>query len=179
MKILTYPHPTLDQKADLVSLPLDPKTQELIRNMFATVDGQGIGLAAPQVGVSKQICIIHLDPEIATKKDKDLDIVMINPNITFYSEVETLMIEGCLSFPEQYYEIVRPANISVEFETISNLKEFLDGKKAQTKKKTLMASGWMSRVVQHEVDHLNGDLFIHKGGKKLEPETVNQDLVVE
>jgi peptide deformylase len=167
MQIITYPNPILDQKADKVELPLSESMQKLIRDMFVTVEGKGIGLAAPQVGVSKQLCIIHLDPEIASKKDKNLDIVIMNPEITFYSDVKNRMVEGCLSFPDQYYEIIRPANISVDYDTITNLGQFLKGGvEPVVKRKTLLASEWMSRVIQHEVDHLNGNLFINMGGRE-------------
>lgn len=178
-KIITYPNPILEHPAKLVGLPLSLEIQNLIKEMFLIVDGQGIGLAAPQVGESYKICIIHLDPEIAGKKDKILDFVMINPRINFYSEVKSLMVEGCLSFPDQYYEIFRPANIIVEFETIANLDEFLRGQAPQIITKTLNASGWMSRVIQHEVDHLNGKIFTNLGGQKLSPQTASTKSIVD
>ncbi|MEM1312669.1 MAG: peptide deformylase [Patescibacteria group bacterium] len=167
LDIVTYPNSILDSEAKKVDFPLDQETKDLIKNMWNTVKDQGIGLAAPQVGVNKQICIIHLDPELSDKHTKDLDFVMINPRITFYSQLEQQMIEGCLSFPEQYYEIWRPANIVVEY---------LDEK---GKKKTLKAKDWLSRVIQHEVDHLNGKLFINMGGNKITQQDIRNKKVVD
>jgi len=165
LKILTYPAQTLIKKADKLEFPLDVNTKDLIKKMWATVKRQGIGLAAPQVGVGKQICIIKLSEDEALAKDfKQADFLMINPRITFYSKIANEMVEGCLSFPGEFYKIVRPANIIVEF---------FD---EQGKKNTLRAKSWLSRVIQHEVDHLNGNLFINQGGTKLELEDIkNQE----
>ncbi len=181
LKIITYPDPVLTQVAAKVKLPLNDQDKTLIRDMFTTVDGLGIGLAAPQVNVSKQICIINLDPEIADKKDKILHFVMINPEITFFSQTRNQMIEGCLSFPNQYWEIIRPANINVEFTTIANLEEFLEDSSSEPilVKKSMSARNWMSRVIQHEVDHLNGDLFIEMGGRKISKKELMESEYVE
>lgn len=181
LKITTYPKPVLDQVAPQVELPLDVKTKTLIKEMYLTVEGKGVGLAAPQVGVSLQLCIIKLDPEMVKKKFKDLEFVMINPKISFFSELESNMVEGCLSFPNQYYQIWRPSNITVEFTTIKNFKEFVQGKGVEPilVKKVINANEWLSRVIQHEVDHLNGKLFINLGGKKIEPEESEKHQIVD
>lgn len=163
LSIVTYPNPILEQESSLVSFPLDTETRELIANMWFTVKEQGIGLAAPQVGVNKQICIISLSQdqellkEVKKYKLKQADFLMINPKIIWQSELQNLMIEGCLSFPGEYWKIWRPANISVEFYNEEGQKQILKNLK-----------GWLARVIQHEVDHLNGKLFIKKGGIKLE-----------
>lgn len=181
LKIITYPNPILDKSSEKVKIPLTPQTQDLIRQMYDTVEGIGVGLAAPQVGLNLQICIIRLDPDMAFKKDKDLEFVIINPEITFYSAVKNQMIEGCLSFPKQYYDILRPANIIVKFETIANFKEFVKNPNVQPKIKTqtLKVGGWMSRVIQHEVDHLSGKLFINLGGKKLKTDKLDGRQVID
>jgi peptide deformylase len=181
LPIITYPNKILSQKAAMVEFPLDLKTKELIKNMWQTVEDKGVGLAAPQVNVSKQLCIIRLDSEMANKKDKKLEFVMINPKITFYSEVQKNMIEGCLSFPDQYYEIKRPLNICVEFWTIANFAEIIQNpnKKEILKKQQLKATNWMARVIQHEVDHLNGELFIFKGGQKIESKDLNGREIID
>ncbi len=181
MKIVTYPNPILENVSAKVELPLSDEDKFLISEMWKEVRDTGIGLAAPQVGVNKQICIIHLDPEIADKKDKKLDFVMINPEITFYSELEVSMVEGCLSFPDEYWEIYRPANIIVQFQTISNFENVLKNPstKAIVKTENLKAKGWMSRVIQHEVDHLNGKVFIKLGGKKLKTEDLQGRKVID
>lgn len=163
LDIITYPHPILDQQAAPVSFPLDQATKALIADMWTTVQDLGVGLAAPQVGVSKQICIIHLsEAEKDNKQLKQKDFVMINPVIIFSSELESLMIEGCLSFPQQYYEIWRPSNITVEY---------FD---EHGKKHTLRAKEWLARVIEHEVDHLNGKVFIKMGGRKVEDKDLKE-----
>jgi peptide deformylase len=165
LPIVTYPHPTLLSQADVVNFPLDHETKTLIKDMWATVRGQGVGLAAPQVGVSKQICIIYLSESERGAQAKD--IVMINPKITFYSQKEHEMVEGCLSFPSEYYKIWRPANIHVEYQDETG------------KRHVLKAKDWLSRVIQHEVDHLNAKLFINLGGIKLDPKDFDDDQIVD
>lgn len=179
LDIITYPNPVLDQVAKDVELPLNLEIQTLIRQMYETVEGKGVGLAAPQVGVSLQLCIIKLDPDMVKKGFKNLEFVMINPKVTFFSEVKNQMVEGCLSFPNEYYQIVRPANIGVEFTTIKNFKEFISGSKPVLVKKKLIAGDWLSRVIQHEVDHLNGKLFINLGGKRIKDEEKDQHTIVD
>jgi len=179
MKILTYPNPVLDKVAQSVKFPLSQETCDLIRNMYKFVQKKGVGLAAPQVGVGLQICIINMsDDKAIAKKFKNPDFVMINPQIIFESEVKSLMIEGCLSFPEEFWKILRSANITTKFETISNWKEFLRGDKPIIKKQTVMSKEWLARVILHEVDHLNGKLFINMGGEKLPPEKVSNEKIV-
>jgi peptide deformylase len=163
--IVTYPNPILERKAEEVTFPLDQETQELIQDMWNTVKGKGVGLAAPQVGVSKKICIINADE--AELEEKFENVTLINPVITFESDIQHLMVEGCLSFPEQYYEIWRPANIIVEYYNE-------DGKK-----KKLRAGNWMSRIIQHEVSHLNGDLFINMEGRKLDEKDLAGVTIVD
>ena len=173
MKILTYPNPILDQVAAKVNLPLSLENQNLIRQMHKFVQKKGVGLAAPQIGGSLQMCIINLsDDQSLAKKYKTPDFVMINPQIIFESQVKSLMVEGCLSFPGEYWKIWRSANITASFDTIYNWKEFLNGATPIMKKqKNLVAKEWLARVILHEVDHLAGKLFINMNGEKLPPET--------
>ncbi len=161
LPIVTYPNPILESKAQEVIFPLNQESKTLIKNMWATVKGIGVGLAAPQVGVSKQICLIHLKEVEKGKQAKD--ILMINPKITFFSELEAQMVEGCLSFPGEFWKIWRPANIIVEYQN------------EQGKKQKLRASGWISRVIQHEIDHLNGEIFIKRGGEKIEEKELQDE----
>jgi peptide deformylase len=168
LKIYSYPTQILQAKSQKVEFPLSAQTKNLIRDMWETVEDKGVGLAAPQVNESLQICIICLDPEMLPKNQKiKNNFVLINPEIVFYSQVECKIIEGCLSFPSEYYEIQRPQNIVVNYQDEK-------GKLQQIK-----ASGWLSRVIQHEVDHLNGELFINKGGRKIEPEKVDKSKIVD
>ncbi|GAB4147737.1 MAG: peptide deformylase [Patescibacteria group bacterium] len=165
LKIVKYPDEILTKKNEIVSFPLSGDIKRLINEMWQTVKDKGVGLAAPQVGANYKLCIIHMSEDNSNKANQDF--VMINPEITFYSQAEALMVEGCLSFPNQYYEIWRPQGIRVKFQD----------EKGRWKEKTF--SGWMARVVQHEVDHLNGELFINKGGRKIEEDQVDKDKVVD
>jgi peptide deformylase len=183
MKILTYPNPILEQVAKPVNIPLKEDEIDLIKEMWRAVQKIGVGLAAPQVGVSKQIFIIHMSEDSDIKKQvKEPDFVVINPKITFYSQLEAEMIEGCLSFPEEYWKIWRPANISLEYDTISNFQDFIkqNAKPIYKKRKRLNAKEWLSRIIQHEYDHLQGKIFTKKGGIKLskkDMELLNEKVV--
>lgn len=180
MKILTYPNTILDQVAKTVEFPLSGEVCDLIRNMYKFVQKKGVGLAAPQVGQSLRICIINLSEDKAlSKKYKNPDFVMINPEIIFESELKALMIEGCLSFPDEFWKIWRSSNIGVKFETISNWQSFLKGEKPKIKTQTLMSKSWLARVILHEVDHLNGRLFINMKGEKLPPEKLENEKIVD
>ena len=155
-KIITYPNPILEHPTQNVLFPLDDHSKSVISDLWELVKGKGVGLAAPQIEENLNICIITLaeNPEEA-KKSKISDILMINPQITFFSEVKSRMIEGCLSFPDQWYYVTRPANIAVEYFDENG------------KKHVLKAKNWVSRIIQHEVDHLQGNVFIHHPTAKL------------
>jgi peptide deformylase len=168
LKIVTYPDPILSLQAKPVEFPLSSSVKGLIRDMWHTVDGIGVGLAAPQVGHSLQMCIIGLDPDRIPKKQKiKNNFVMINPKITFQSELQSKMIEGCLSFPEEFWQINRSSNIIVEFFNEKGKKEIIK------------ATSWLARVILHEVDHLNGSLFINMGGKKLKKDDFDDSDIVD
>ncbi len=180
LEIITYPNQILKNENKLVELPLNQEIQELIKKMMKKVEGLGVGLAAPQVGVNLKLCIIRLDPEMADKKDKELHFVMINPIIEFYSQITNVMVEGCLSFPKEFYKIERPSNIKVKYQTISNFNNFLEkNEEPLIKSKTLLAGNWLARVIQHETDHLNGILFIEKGVTKIDPKNIDKHQVVD
>ena len=170
LKVVTYPNPILEQKSAKVTLPLTKEEEDIVRHMYEVVQGQGIGLAAPQVGVSKQLLLVNLssDPELA-KTSRYPDMLVINPEITFFSQMESLMVEGCLSFPGEYWEIWRPANITAEFVIMANFVDWIKDPVITPiyKKHQMKAKEWMSRVLQHEFDHLDGKLFIKRGGRKL------------
>lgn len=142
MKIITYPNPILEKKSKKIKDPLDPKIQKLIKEMFETMKGSnGLGLAAPQVGKSIQLCVIE---------EGGSPYVLINPKITAKSKDCIVAEEGCLSFPGKFIPVERYAKIKVRY-----LNE--KGEKCKIKAENLLA-----RVMQHEIDHLSGDLFINK-----------------
>ena len=122
---------------------IDEKIQELIDDMIETMHKyNGVGLAAVQVGVLKRVVVIDL------YDDKGV-IVLINPVITKVKG-EQEVDEGCLSFPNQFAKVIRPAEVIVEY--IDR-----DGKKKKLKAKELLA-----QAISHEVDHLNGEVFMDK-----------------
>ena len=142
MEIIKYPNKILESKAKKVRNPLDLKIQELARNMLETMEEvDGAGLAAPQVGESLRICTIRCEGEF---------FVLINPKITSYSREKEINEEGCLSFPGKFMEIKRSKKVKVRF---------INEKGEDVK---LKAEGMLSRIIQHEVDHLNGILFIKR-----------------
>jgi len=142
--IVIYGDPVLRRKADEIA-EIDRETKILVDDLIATLkNAGGLGLAAPQIGVSKKVFIIDLSSIDLTESVK----VFINPRIIYSSENEVVIEEGCLSFPGIFQRIQRPEKVKV---TTTGL----DGKEF-----TLEVSGMLARTIQHENDHLNGVLFI-------------------
>jgi peptide deformylase len=137
-----------DKRLRLVSKPAkanDPELRALVDDMFETMyEAPGIGLAAIQVGVAKRVIVMDL----AKKDDPKEPMVFINPEVLWSSEEKATYEEGCLSIPEFYEEVERPAKVRVMF---------LDRAGAEQE---IEASGLMATCLQHEIDHLNGVLFI-------------------
>ena len=113
--------------------------------MKAMIQAPGVGLAANQVGFLKQIVTINFEDK---EKNKKANYILFNPKIIKYSEENVVMEEGCLSLPEQYADVERPKEIVLEYidENEKTIKKQIDGYEA--------------RILQHEIDHLNGVLFI-------------------
>lgn len=145
-EIITIPDPVLKQEAQAVDA-VTPDIQKQMDNMLqAMYDAPGIGLAANQVGLLNRVLVMDL----ADKKggEKPDPIFMANPEILNESEEMSVMEEGCLSIPRQLAEVERPAKVRVSYLDYN-------GQKAE-----LEAEGLLSHCVQHEIDHLNGVLFI-------------------
>jgi peptide deformylase len=125
---------------------VDNEMKELIDNMFETMsNANGIGLAANQVGADRSIFIVDISNLEEHEESKPL--VFINPKIVKRSEVQTIFEEGCLSIPDIRGDVVRPEAITIEYQD----SEFI--------KQTMNADNLLSRVIQHEYDHLLGILF--------------------
>jgi peptide deformylase len=137
-----------DKRLRLVSKPvakIDAAIGKLVDEMFAAMyAAPGIGLAAIQIGEPKRIVTLDL----ARKDDPKEPQVFINPEITWVSEQRHVHEEGCLSIPEYYEDVERPAEVKVKY---------LD---RAGKKREVHAAGMLATVLQHEIDHLNGVLFI-------------------
>ncbi len=144
LEILTIPDKRLKQKSSDVE-NFDKDLAKMVKDMFETLyaSGNGIGLAAPQVGIKKRIVVIDLKEE-----GKSNPMTLINPKIIFYSEEKFVNEEGCLSIPGFYADVSRSNSVEVEWEG-------LDRKKNKKK-----LTGLMSICIQHEIDHLDGILFI-------------------
>jgi peptide deformylase len=142
--ILIIPDARLRLKSDPVAA-VDAEVRALIDDMFETMyAAPGIGLAAIQIGVAQRVVTMDL-----TKKDDEKEpMVFINPEIVWSSEEKSIYDEGCLSIPEYYEEVERPQKVKVKFLD-------LDGKAHE-----IEADGLLATCLQHEIDHLNGVLFI-------------------
>ncbi|MBT2687980.1 peptide deformylase [Bacillus sp. ISL-47] len=149
-RIVTYPAEILEAECNPVK-DFDKKLGKLLNDMYDTmVEFDGVGLAAPQIGLDKQIAIVDIDDEFGT-------IEMINPEI-LETDGEQTGPEGCLSFPGLYGEVKRPDYVKI---------------KAQDRKGkyyTLEAEDFLARAILHEIDHLHGVLFTSKVTKYLNEE---------
>lgn len=126
---------------------VDDKIRQTIREMLQTMySADGIGLAAPQVGINKQLIVI----DIALDQPEQPPLVLINPKITKSSSKFCKGEEGCLSIPGVYLDVTRPEEIEVSY------------RNEQGKPSKLKATGLLSRAIQHEMDHLNGVMFVDR-----------------
>lgn len=144
LPILIAPHRTLKTKARRVAPDDMAQVRALVPRMFATMyKAPGIGLAAPQVDIPLRLVVVDLAP-----KDLREPIVLINPEITQVSEDWAVREEGCLSLPGQYAEVSRPARVRVAYQDLDGARHEIDGE------------GLMAACLQHEIDHLDGVLFV-------------------
>ncbi len=143
-KIIIEPDPILRKKCKPLE-SVNDDTRKLMNDMLETMyKAPGIGLAAVQIGILKRIVVI----DVSKDKEKKDPIFLVNPEITYRSKKTAVYEEGCLSLPGHFAEIERPAECTTKFINF-------DGKE-----KELKAEGLLSTCIQHEVDHLNGVLFI-------------------
>jgi peptide deformylase len=160
LEIVQYGDPVLRKKCALVEEVTD-EIRAMVDDMLETMEeAHGIGLAAPQIGRDIQLAVVDVshDPGCvsyvrvdgeAVKLEEMMPLVFINPTLKFGSEKES-MEEGCLSIHDIRAEVTRPLDVSAELTT-------LEGKKV-----TLETDGLLARAIQHEVDHLNGILFVDR-----------------
>ena len=143
--ILIHPDPRLKKVCDPVAR-ITPDIEALAADMLATMyDAPGVGLAAPQVGIMSRIFVMDAtrDPEAERRP-----LVLVNPEVTWESEELNTYEEGCLSIPEQYGDVTRPKQVRLQWLG-------LDGKAHEEE-----FDGLWATCAQHELDHLNGILFI-------------------
>ncbi len=145
LPIYLYDHPVLRQKTKPVT-EITPELRKLARDMLETMyAARGIGLAANQVGVSLQLIVVDIGEE-----EMKQPLILLNPTLVAVSEETAEMEEGCLSLPELRDVVVRPAAVQVRYTD-------LRGRERQ-----LEADGLLARVLQHEIDHLQGIYFVDR-----------------
>lgn len=144
LEILVAPHPLLKQKAKPVAA-VDDRVRKLLDDMVETMyDAKGIGLAAPQVGVLERIVVI----DVHEKDEPRNPIRLVNPEIIWESPERSVYEEGCLSVPEQYADVTRPKAVRLRYADENGEIREID------------ADGVLATCVQHELDHLEGTLFV-------------------
>ena len=161
--VIQNPSPVLHKKAEKISDFKNQKLHKIIKDMKDTLNEQdGLGLAAPQIGISKAIFVIPPDyaPKVRTLSipmslfSPLRPIVYINPRITKYSDKKEEWEEGCLSIKGVYYKLTRNLNVTIEAQTEGG-KTF-----------SVNAEGLLAKLYQHEIDHLNGLLITDRLHKK-------------
>ncbi len=143
LPIITYPNEILRRRTEPVVFPLSKEIKKLTRDMIDTVHkADGIGLAAPQVGKSVALIVVNLE------KNGIKPFAMYNPKIKKRSFKKIEIEEGCLSLPGVYGLVKRPKQVTIEAQNG-------DGEKV-----VITDDGWISRIAQHEIDHINSVLII-------------------
>jgi peptide deformylase len=167
--IVTLPEPVLRRKAHAVN-KFDKNLHTLIDDMVETMrDAPGVGLAAPQIGLSERLIVVEYyeKPEDEEKEDAPKKVwAVLNPEITKASEEMLMGVEGCLSIPNLVGEVERHAAIQVR------------GLNRHGKPMKFKAEGWLARIFQHEIDHLNGILFTDRATRVWQPQDVEPEREV-
>ncbi len=142
-EILVWPHPTLKQKA-LPVTKFDDSVRELVKDMFESMNAaDGVGLAAPQIGVLKRVIVL----DTSSKQPELKPVAMINPEI-LNVEGSFVYKEGCLSVPGEAEDVERAAKVTVRYHDENGEQQ------------TMTCEGLLATAVQHETDHLNGVMFV-------------------
>ena len=131
--------------------------KEMLQSMYAA---KGIGLAAPQIGINKELLVIDINFEDSAAEP----LILINPEISSYGTTLNSYEEGCLSIPGVYLNVVRPSTIKLKF------------RDEMGRPRKMKADGLLARCIQHEMDHLNGVLFVDRVTSK---EDLNKELIKE
>jgi peptide deformylase len=153
-KMVIYPADILEQPCKKVTT-FNNKLKKLLNDMYDTmIEFDGVGLAAPQIGVDEQIAIVDIGDETGT-------LEMINPKI-LETKGEQTGIEGCLSFPGLFGEVTRPYYVKIEAQNRKGKVYILE------------AEDYLARAIQHEIDHLHGILFTSKVSKYIKEEELQE-----
>jgi peptide deformylase len=167
--IIKMPDPMLRRKSHKVT-EFNKDLQILIDEMIETMRQEpGVGLAAPQVNISSQVIVVEYPVDDQVEDAVPQLFVVINPEVTKNTEETLLGIEGCLSVPGLVGEVERYSSIIV------------NGLNRNGQKEKIIATGWLARIFQHEIDHLNGILFVDRAKKIWKPEEENatENIILE
>jgi peptide deformylase len=146
LPILTAPDPRLKVKAQKVAA-VDDEVRRLMDDMLETMyEAPGIGLAAPQVGVTRRVIVV----DAAREGEPPQPLRLANPEVVWRSEELAIYNEGCLSVPEHYADVERPAEVKIRYLDYDN------------KPQEMQVKGLLATCLQHEIDHLDGILFIDR-----------------
>ena len=169
--IVTLPEPVLRRKARPVT-KFDNDLQTLIDDMIDTMrDAPGVGLAAPQVGVSERVIVVeYAEPEEVEEGEEPKEVepklyVMVNPEIVKSSPDTVVGVEGCLSIPTLVGEVERAQEVRIR------------GLNRRGQPMKVKAEGWLARIFQHEIDHINGVVFTDLATQVWQPEEPVEDKV--
>ena len=152
LKLYTYPEPILKKKAEKVMV-VDDSIRQLLNDMLETMYADaGVGLAAPQIGISKRIVVIDVEQQDIEQDEliKGNPLFLVNPEIIWHSDEIVCGEEGCLSVPGQRAEVERYAQVKVHY---------ID---KEGKEQEILGDGLLSICLQHELDHLDGILYIDR-----------------
>ncbi len=162
MEVLVYPDPVLRRGGKTIT-QFDGELQKLAEQMLEAmyVEG-GVGLAAPQVGIESKLLVLNPSGD---RKDRAGELVLCNPKIT-RKKGRAFGEEGCLSFPDIHADVERWVSITLTWQDLAG------------KEQTLAAEDWLARIIQHELDHLEGVLFVDRltAGDKLRVKAQLQEL---
>ncbi len=165
LEIITLPDPVLRRKARKVT-EINKSTQTFIDDMVETMrEAPGVGLAAPQVNVSERIIVVEYAEDDEDEDSPKKLFIFVNPEIVTASEEKELGIEACLSIPGLVGEVERNLEI-----TVKGLN-----RRGQTAK--VKAHGWLARIFQHEIDHLDGVVFTDRAARVWKPAPEEEQLL--
>jgi len=164
-EVKKIPHPVLRRKAHKV-IKFDQEFQTLVKDMIDTMRYEpGVGLAAPQVNVSSRVIVVEYPVNDTAENAQPKLFVVANPEIVKKSKNTDMGIEGCLSVPDVVGEVERFTEVVVR------------GQNRHGKKTKIRARGWVARIFQHEIDHLNGILFVDRAERLWKTDEVKSTKV--
>jgi len=166
-EIVTVPNDVLRRKAHKVS-SFDKELQKVVDDMIQTMrDAPGVGLAAPQIGLSERLVVVEYGVDDQKENSPKRLYVVANPEISVVSEETELGIEGCLSIPGLVGEVERSLEIIVR------------GQNRRGKPVKIKANGWLARIFQHEIDHLDGVLYTDRATRVWKPSPEEEAIAAD